>query len=204
LSNALSLVPNSCHSADPLGVSHDAQGASRVGALLARKRRSGLLVGMADGDRKTFSLVAFPMLIVAPSQPKESRHEAFDHLAIAAGRPHRLEHAGSKRRCRLRRRSIPGRLRCGSAPRRRGCAASRRRRPASGGASQSVLILVRCILLAIALAAVITSIVPARAQTGPPAATISPARELVIDTKEAPPSSMKGPDGTRQGISIEL
>jgi polar amino acid transport system substrate-binding protein len=67
------------------------------------------------------------------------------------------------------------------------------------------LILVRCILLAIALATAFVSIVTAEAQTPNPAAVaISPARELVIGTKEAPPFSMKAPDGTWQGISIEL
>jgi polar amino acid transport system substrate-binding protein len=67
------------------------------------------------------------------------------------------------------------------------------------------LILVRCILLVIALATAFASIVPARAQmTNAPAVTISPARELVVGTKDAPPFSMKAPDGTWQGISIEL
>jgi polar amino acid transport system substrate-binding protein len=67
------------------------------------------------------------------------------------------------------------------------------------------LILVRCILPAIALAAILVSIVPARAQTtNPPAVAISPARELVIGTKEAPPFSMEAPDGSWEGISIEL
>jgi polar amino acid transport system substrate-binding protein len=60
-------------------------------------------------------------------------------------------------------------------------------------------------LFAIALATASAAIVSARAQiTNSPAATNSPARELVIGTKEAPPFSMKGPDGTWQGISIEL
>jgi polar amino acid transport system substrate-binding protein len=63
----------------------------------------------------------------------------------------------------------------------------------------------RCTLLAIASVAAFTSIVTARAQTPNPAAVaISPARELVIGTKEAPPFSMKASDGTWQGISIEL
>jgi ABC-type amino acid transport substrate-binding protein len=67
------------------------------------------------------------------------------------------------------------------------------------------LILVRRILVAIALAVVLTSIIQAEAQTtNPPAATISSARELIVGTKEAPPFSMKAPDGTWQGISIEL
>jgi polar amino acid transport system substrate-binding protein len=67
------------------------------------------------------------------------------------------------------------------------------------------LILVRCILLAIGLATALASIVTVRAQTPNPAVVaISSARELVIGTKEAPPFSMKAPDGTWQGISIEL
>jgi hypothetical protein len=147
---------------------------------------------------KTFSLVALPMLIVAPSQHKENRHEAFDHLAIAAGRLRRPEHVGSKRR-RMRRRRIPGRLRRGSPPCRRSCAASRGCRPASGGASQSILIVLRCILVTIALAAAFASIVPIRAQTAnSSAATISSARELIIGTKEAPPFSMKANAFNRQ------
>jgi polar amino acid transport system substrate-binding protein len=40
--------------------------------------------------------------------------------------------------------------------------------------------------------------------TTPPAVTMSQGRELVVGTKEAPPFSMKAPDGTWQGISIEL
>jgi polar amino acid transport system substrate-binding protein len=67
------------------------------------------------------------------------------------------------------------------------------------------LIIVRPILLAIALVTAFTSIVTARAQAPDPGAVaIPPARELVIGTKEAPPFSMKAPDGTWQGISIEL
>jgi polar amino acid transport system substrate-binding protein len=65
--------------------------------------------------------------------------------------------------------------------------------------------LVRCFLVTIALATILASIAPGRAQTeNPPAAAISSARELVIGTKEAPPFSMKAKDGTWQGISIEL
>jgi polar amino acid transport system substrate-binding protein len=67
------------------------------------------------------------------------------------------------------------------------------------------LILVRCFLVTIALATVLASIASARAQTTNfPVVMISSARELVIGTKEAPPFSMKAPDGTWQGISIEL
>jgi polar amino acid transport system substrate-binding protein len=66
------------------------------------------------------------------------------------------------------------------------------------------LIVVRRFLVTIALAT-LASIVPAWAQmTSPPAVAISPARELVIGTKEAPPFSMKAPDGSWEGISIEL
>jgi polar amino acid transport system substrate-binding protein len=60
-------------------------------------------------------------------------------------------------------------------------------------------------LAALAVAVAIATVIPVRAQTKDSAAvTMSSARELVIGTKEAPPFSMKGPDGAWQGISIEL
>jgi hypothetical protein len=111
--------------------------------FLRGNERGRLLDRTADSDPKTSNLIAFSMLILAQSQPKENRHETFDHLAIAAGRLRRPEHDGSERR-RLRCRRIPGRLRRGGAPRCRGCAASRRCRPASDcRAPQGLLIFVR-------------------------------------------------------------
>jgi polar amino acid transport system substrate-binding protein len=51
----------------------------------------------------------------------------------------------------------------------------------------------------------LSSTTAGQAQTSPfPAATLTSERELIIGTKEAPPFSMKGTDGTWQGISIEL
>jgi ABC-type amino acid transport substrate-binding protein len=65
--------------------------------------------------------------------------------------------------------------------------------------------LVRCFLVMITLATVLASFIPARARTTNfSAVTISSARELVIGTKEAPPFSVKAPDGTWQGISLDL
>ena len=73
--------------------------------------------------------------------------------------------------------------------------------------------LIKCVMLrgrwpqlvVVATAVTLLSSLAARAQTTtPPAEMASPARELVIGTKEAPPFSMKAADGTWQGISIEL
>jgi hypothetical protein len=75
----------------------------------------GLLVRIADSDRKTFSLIVLSSQSLAQSQLKENRHEAFDYFAIAAWRLRRPEHDESERRC-LRGRHISGRLRRGGAP----------------------------------------------------------------------------------------
>jgi hypothetical protein len=136
-----------------------------LACFLRGNKGEALSCRTADCDRKTFSLIsnliAFSIKIVAPTQTKENRHETCHHLAISAGRLRRPEHAASERRRRLRCRRIPGRLRRGGTSCRCRCAASRRCRPASDcRAPQGILIFVRCILLAIALAAVLASIVP--------------------------------------------
>ncbi len=84
------------------------------------------------------------MQIVAPSQPKEKHHEAYDHRSIAGRRLCLPEHYGSKRRC-MRSRRVPGRLRRSRRSRSRRTSrrpsycsrTERRRRP-----PQSVLIVV--------------------------------------------------------------
>src|ERR1700689_4918353 len=69
-----------------------------------------------------------------------------------------------------------------------------------GGEKASRFAVVRTILLAVALAAVLAQAPNAGAQSLQPAE----ARELVIGTKVAPPFAMKAEDGTSRGLSIGL
>jgi hypothetical protein len=105
---------------------------------------------------KDLCLIAFSMRIVIPSQPKENRHEASNHFAIAAGWHRRPEHAGSPRR-RMRCWRLPGRLRRATWRRRgaawRCCPPRGRRR-----APQGILTLVRCTLVTIVLATILASV----------------------------------------------
>jgi hypothetical protein len=131
------------------------------------------------------------MQIVAPSRPKENRHETFDHLAIAARRFRRSEHNGSQCR-RVRRRGIPGRLRRGGASCCRGCAASRRRRAASDCRTpKSILSFARCSLVSFALT-LLLHLFPSNF----PVVTISSVREPVIAAV-----SMKGLAGRGSALS---
>jgi hypothetical protein len=145
-----------------------------------------LLFLLADNGRKILALPSSRRGSYSVTTQGE-RHETPNHLATAAEWHRRPEHAGGQRR-RMRCGRLPGRLR--RAPRRCGCAARRRRPARRCRAPQGILILVRRILTAIALATVLLSIGPAWAQTtNALAGAISSARELSIGTKEAPPFS---------------
>ena len=65
-------------------------------------------------------------------------------------------------------------------------------------------------ILRIALVGNLLAIYSAAAALGQPISqqlttpASAPDRELIVATKEAPPFAMKGPDGTWQGISLDL
>jgi ABC-type amino acid transport substrate-binding protein len=61
----------------------------------------------------------------------------------------------------------------------------------------------RLLSMIAALTGAVLMIAPCRAQT-PEGADALPQRELVLGTKEAPPFSMKAPDGGWHGLSIDL